>query len=242
MAPAPLTVTTLDSLVTSFNTLCTKSEGRDKLGRFVQYGCRTLIGLLSMRKLQAGSQFHLLHEQAGNVMKQLASARRCNRWCKEFPVIQQIIASLPTGIPQSISISSAVEKSAELLQKLALATFMICDHIGWLKQVKILKGGKRAGTGTIQLGLKFFGASNFLGAVLALKKIRDTPEGEKGKKEKLVETCFKHTLLVFQCLHLSRTYETHDAFVGVLGMITSAIDVRTQWPEQKQQKQQLGGA
>merc|ERR1712039_710899 len=50
---------------------------------------------------------------------------------------------------------------------------------------------------------------------------------------KLVETWFKHTLLVFQCLHLSRTYETHDAFVGVLGMITSAIDVRTQWPEVK---------
>merc|ERR1712113_1264858 len=131
---------------------------------------------------------------------------------------QQIIASLPTSVPKTICIGTVVEKTAELLQKVFLATFMIIDHIGWLKSVKILKGGKRAGTGTIQLGLKFFGASNFLGAVLALKKIRDTAEGEKGKKEKLVETWFKHTLLVFQCLHLSRTYETHDAFVGVLGM------------------------
>merc|ERR1719350_1912 len=78
MAPAALTVDT-------FNALCTKSEGRDKVARFFQYFFRTFIGFAGMQKLTAGTQLYQLHEQAGNIMKQLASARRCHRWCKEVP-------------------------------------------------------------------------------------------------------------------------------------------------------------
>jgi len=226
MAPAALTVDT-------FNALCTKSEGRDKIARFFQYFCRTFIGFAGMQKLTAGTQLYQLNEQAGNIMKQLASARRCHRWCKEFPVIQQILAMVPSSIPKTISIGSTVEKTMELAQKVTLATFMIYDHIGWLKQVKVLSGGKRAGTGTIQLGLKFFCMSNFLGAILSLKKIAEMPEDQSAKRSKLMETLAKHVLIVCQMLHLSRTYELHDAAVGIMGMITSAMDVKGQLPEKK---------
>merc|ERR1711920_1029069 len=192
-----------------------------------------IVGLASLQTLKADTPLYLLHERAGNVMKQLGSARRVHRWCKEFPVIQAIIASLPMEVPQQISVRDICWKTIELMQKVTLATFMIYDHIGWLKQVKILKGGKRAGTGTIQLGLKFFCASNFLGALVTLKKLKDAPDGQESKTKKLKETLMKNILIVLQTLHLSRTYELHDAAVGVMGMVTSAMDVKTQWPEQK---------
>merc|ERR1719401_741836 len=172
-------------------------------------------------------------EQAQNVMKQLAGARRCHRWCKEFPVIQQIIAMLPTSVPKSICVATAVEKTAELFQKVFLATFMIIDHIGWLKSVKILKGGKRAGTGTIQLGLKFFCLSNVLGALLALRKARACGKDQEANRSKFMEAWFKSSLIVLQTLHLSRTYELHDWYVGIFGMITSGMDVKTNWPAKK---------
>jgi len=221
---APLTITNI-------TTLLAKSEGRDKVGRFCQYGCRMIVGLASLQTLKADTPLYLLHERAGNVMKQLASARRVHRWCKEFPVIQAIIASLPTEVPRQICVRDVCWKTVELMQKVTLATFMICDHVGWLKQVKILKGGKRAGTGTIQLGLKFFGVANFLAAVLAVRTAQN--EGDQAKRGKAIKTWFKHLLLCGQCAHLSRTYESHDAFVGVLGMITSGMDVQAQWPEAK---------
>jgi len=231
MTPSPVSAAPLT--VTTINTLLSKSEGRDKVARFFQYLMRTIIGVAGMQTLTAGTTLYSLNEKSGNVMKQLASARRAHRWCKEFPVIQAILKSLPRSIPETIRIGDVLEGSTEVMQKVFLATFMICDHVGWLKQVKIMKGGKRAGTGTIQLGLKFFCASNVLGALVTLKKLKDAPEGQESKTKKLKETLLKNFLIVLQTLHLSRTYELHDAAVGVMGMVTSAMDVKTQWPEQK---------
>merc|ERR1712039_921922 len=148
---------------------------------------------------------------ARTAMTQLAGARRTHRWCKEFPVIQ--------SIPKSLTIADPIDRMLDLCQKISLATFMIIDHFGHMKQWKLLKGGKRAGAGTVQLGLKFFCLSNFIGAVVQAKKC--------------VETIVKHLLLVLQTAHLSRLRETHDALVGVAGMVTSSMDVMTQWPAKK---------
>jgi hypothetical protein len=117
------------------------------------------------------------------------------------------------------------------MQKVTLSTFLIIDHVGWLKQVKLLRGGKRAGTGTIQLGLTFFCASNLIGMLYQLKKLHDArAQKEPAKQQKCTENALKHAMLVVQTAHLSRTYETHDALVGFLGMITSGMDVLAQWP------------
>jgi len=190
-----------------------------------------------MGRPSAGSRLYALNELATNIMKQLAGARRTHRWCKEFPVIQNIVQSIqsvPRSMPQNLNAWDVIERSLEILQKTTLATFLVIDHIGWLKQVKILSGGKRAGTGTIQLGLKFFCASNLLGMLFQLKKLKDAQSEENdncGNRKKIVENATKHTFLVIQTAHLSRTYETHDALVGLLGMVTSAMDVLTQWPQ-----------
>mmetsp|Transcript_75939 Transcript_75939/g.146756 ORF Transcript_75939/g.146756 Transcript_75939/m.146756 type:complete len:247 (-) Transcript_75939:66-806(-) len=221
----------------AFNGLCTKAEGRDKLARLFQYAARFIIGLTALGKLQAGNRLYQINELAGNVMKNLSTARRTHRWCKEFPVIKNIHQGLPAIIPQPFDAPTFVDRSLDMLQKVTLAFFLVIDHIGWLKQVKLLSGGRRAGTGTIQFGLKFFCASNALGAVLHLKRWRDAQvSNDEGKQWKCLETMMKHMFLVIQTAHLSRSYETHDVLVGLCGIVTSGMDLKGQWPAQSPAK------
>merc|ERR1711879_93066 len=185
-----------------------------------------------MASPQAGTRIYEAREISNNIMKQLAGARRTHRWCKEFPVIQNLSKIIAKGIPNSMTFSSASDLFLDLMQKISLSIFLVIDHIGWLKQVKLLKGGKRSGTGTIQLGLKFFCASNFVGMLLQVKKFRDMKpqtEDHAANKRKCAETALKHALLVVQTAHLSRAFESHDVLVGVFGMVTSAMDVLPQW-------------
>lgn len=222
MTLAPLTIG-------NFNATLTKSEGRDKAARTAQFMCRFIIGLTMNSKVD--TSLKKLNDNARSLMVQLAGARRTHRWCKEFPVVQ--------SIPKTLEISNPIDRIIEVLQKATLATFLIIDHVGWLKQVKILSGGKRAGTGTIQLGLKFFCASNFMAGLSHCKKLYELNSSAKSADEKEISsrrsTCFqnaaKHFMLVIQTLHLSRLYETNDTLIGFLGVITSLQDFLTSWPK-----------
>mmetsp|Transcript_77337 Transcript_77337/g.202961 ORF Transcript_77337/g.202961 Transcript_77337/m.202961 type:complete len:237 (-) Transcript_77337:152-862(-) len=213
-------------IIADFNVLCTKAEGRDKVARLFQYIARAIVGFAGMAKPKAGSSLSNLETNARMAMTQLAGARRTHRWCKEFPVIM--------GLPASLRIADPLDRVLELLQKVSLATFMCIDHVGHMKQWKLLSGGKRAGSGTIQLGLKFFCFSNFVGALVQGKKVASSLQGEddktKAQRRKSLETIMKHLLLVLQTAHLSRLYESHDALVGVAGVVTSWMDIIPHWP------------
>jgi len=214
----------LDMSLSDFNVLCTKAEGRDKIARWFQYLARAIVGFMAYAQPKAGTALAGLETRARTVMVQLAGARRTFRWCKEFPVIQ--------SLPKCLEIKNPVDRVLELFQKGFLTAFLITDHVGLLKQWKILSGGKRSGTGTIQLGLKLFCFSNAFAAVIQAKKIADLgPKDEKAaERRKCLETAVKHLLLVVQTAHLSLLYQTHDAIVGVAGVLTSSIDVIGQMP------------
>jgi len=215
----------LDLSLDGFNALCTKAEGRDKVARFFQYTFRAIVGFSGMAAPKTGSSLHTLEGNARTAMTQLAGARRTHRWCKEFPVLQ--------SIPKCLSIKDPVDMVIELMQKVSLATFMMIDHVGHMKQWKILPGGKRSGTGTIQLGLKFFCFSNFVAFLAQAKKFLKLSFAEDDKSsEKMacIKAAFKHLLIVLQTAHLSLLYQSHDALVGVAGAVTSSMDVMAQWP------------
>jgi len=207
--------------------LFAKSEGRDKAARIAQYLARLLLGLTSAAK--SGTPLKELNDKSKSVMVALAGARRSHRWCKEFPVIQSIPAALQTP--------NIVDRILEVLQKGTLATFMMIDHVGWLKQLKVLSGGKRAGTGTIQLGLSYFCYSNMCATLIQLKKLYQLETSDKDKKEDQRSTFYqnimKHVFLVIQTAHLSRLYETSDSTIGFLGVITSIQDMMAQWPREE---------
>merc|ERR1712113_801539 len=106
----------------------------------------------------------------------------------------------------------------------------INDHIAWLKNVKIIKSGRNSAT-HVQFALKFFCISNFLSAVINIKKLCKEVDGSK--KGNVMQTILKHVLLVIQTAHLSKIRETHNAFVGVCGVLSSGIDLKSQWPDAK---------
>jgi len=214
--------------IDNFNLLCGKAEGRDKLARFVQYSARALVGLSALSAPKAGSRLSIVEAHARTAMVQLAGARRTHRWCKELPVLQ--------SLPKSLAIKNPVDRVLDFLQKASLATFMVIDHVGHLKQWKILPGGKRAGAGTIQLGLKFFCFSNVIGALVQMKKffaLSASSEDTSNAELACLKTAFKHLLLVLQTAHLSLLCQSHDALVGFAGMITSYMDLKAQWPASK---------
>lgn len=223
------------------NVLATKAEGRDKMARFFQYTARMLLGAIQFSPPRVGTRLSKAEQDIKQVMMQLAAARRIHRWLKEIPVIQ--------SIPKTLQIANPIERLLELAQKVTLATFMIIDHIGMLKQWKILPGGRRSGTGTIQLGLKFFCFSNVFAIIAQLRKFHllglssangkstSCSNGSTNIKEvsltrqKCLETAFKHFLLVIQVAHLSTLYQSHDMLVGLCGMVSSWMDTTAQLPE-----------
>merc|ERR1712079_415618 len=143
-------------------------------------GCRTISGLAQIVGPEEGSPLKLMSDKAPEVMKNLAMARRTHRWCKEFPVIM--------GIPKSLDIPGTVDRILDLVQKIFLASFMIIDHIGWLKQVKVVTGGKRTAAETIQLGLKCLFVSNAIAAIVGVKKFHDLPVGLCGVASSYIDT------------------------------------------------------
>lgn len=216
-----------DWSITAFNAACGKSEGRDKIARIAQYGCRTITGLALVMQPEKGSAFKEIADKAPEVMKNLAMARRTHRWCKEFPVIQ--------SIPKSLEIPGTLDRILDLVQKVSLASFMIIDHIGWLKQVKVYNGGKRTAAETIQLGLKCLFVSNSIAAIVGMQKLSKTSNDEKDAKKRadLKKGIFRSLLCVIQNLHTSKLFEFHDLPVGLCGVASSYIDTMKVWPELK---------
>jgi hypothetical protein len=218
----------LQLAVNDLNVLCGKAEGRDKLARLFQYGSRAIVGAISFYTPKAGTTLHSFEAKARSVMVQLAIARRTHRWCKEIPVIQTI--------PKAIRMKDPIDRVFEVLQKSTLVTFMVIDHVALLKQWKVLKG-KQTGVGTVQLGLKWFCYSNIIGFFYQLKKLYcvEGKEDEKKAVERrsLVINAAKFAMLAIQMAHLSLVYQSHDLLVGLLGIVTSSMDVSNQLPERK---------
>merc|ERR1712113_1085335 len=174
-----------------------------------------------------GSAFRDIADKAPEVMKNLAMARRTHRWCKEFPVIQ--------SIPKSLDIPGSLDRILDLVQKVFLASFMIIDHIGWLKQCKVIKDGKRTAAETIQLGLKCLFVSNATAAIVGLKKLNNTADDDKNadKRKDLKKGILRSVLCVIQNIHTSKMAEFHDLPVGLCGVASSYIDTMKVWPELK---------
>lgn len=58
------------------------------------------------------------------------------------------------------------------------------------------------------------------------------------KRREVFVLIFRDCLLAFQALHLARIFEGGDSLVGILGMVTSIIDIARVWPVQRCPKQE----
>mmetsp|Transcript_2574 Transcript_2574/g.5476 ORF Transcript_2574/g.5476 Transcript_2574/m.5476 type:complete len:242 (-) Transcript_2574:220-945(-) len=212
----------------SINVLFSKAEARDKFARLFQYGARGVVGVISIAQPKVGSRLNDVETKCRALMTNLAGARRTHRWFKELPVLK--------SIPASLSIANPVDRVLDVITKIFLASFFITDHVGHLKQWKLLPGGKRAGSGSVQLGLKFFCVSNIAGAIYQMRhylRLSAAKDDKEQEKDSCVKQLVKHLLLIVQTAHVSTLYPTHDAIAGFFGVITSYLDVQGQWPAAK---------
>mmetsp|Transcript_25225 Transcript_25225/g.57217 ORF Transcript_25225/g.57217 Transcript_25225/m.57217 type:complete len:222 (-) Transcript_25225:77-742(-) len=209
------------------NTVLLTYEGRDKTFRFLQFASRALLGLTAGARSRYAK---VLNTLALRIMVSIAGSRRSFRWGREIPIMLEI--------PRSLALADPVERVMDVLQKVTILMFFWTDHLGWLHQVR---GGMKSGSGTIQRGLKWLTVSSIIAAISAVRRLRvlRAAEGAPGGQGAGADTerratlvrAWRNGLLAVQTAHLSRIWESHDAIVGTLGMVTSTIDVLQVWPE-----------
>jgi len=204
----------------NFNLLCLKADARDRLGMICQYSARIIIGLLGHAAPVSGTRLARVEELCRLIWANLSSARRTQRWCKELPVLQ--------SIPQTLALEDPVDRALELIQKVSLAAFYIIDHIGGLKQWKVLPGGKRAGMGTIIVGLKVL-LVYCAAAVAAQAKKLCSKCATREDRAKCAEATLKAVLLGIVCAHLSSVREMHDVVCGIAGVGYGSLELKGHW-------------
>jgi hypothetical protein len=209
-----------------------KAEARDKVGRVVQYGCRALQGMLG----HMGPDFWLQPYKSiiAEVQTTLAWCRRTNRWGKEMPHIPTLGNAISTG------------DVLQATQSTILITFLIQDHIYWLLKVGILKFSNYSAIEWHRRNLRFITASHVFNFALEYRNICRIRKGqEKGDSKYCGSTeveakaesdirsnkmmMVRYVLTFFQMLHVSGVKQLDDWYVGIMGMMSSAIDASKQW-------------
>lgn len=209
-----------------------KAEARDKMGRVVQYACRGLQGVIAHM-----AKDHWLGKWQPAIVEvqtTLAWARRTNRWGKELPHIPVLGEAIMSG------------DYLEVAQRTILITFLVQDHIYWLLKMGILKFEQYTPIQWHRRNLRFITVShvfNFALAVRAIQRIRaKQARGDPsvtGSAQALEKAdadikdnqimMFRYVLTFFQMIHVSGVKQLDDWYVGLFGMISSAIDASKQW-------------
>jgi len=209
-----------------------KAEARDKVGRVVQYGCRALQGMLA--HMAKDYWLHAWKPVIGEVQTTLAWARRTNRWGKELPHIP--------ALGEAITRKDWLEAT----QRTILITFLVQDHIYWLLKMGILKFQNYTAIEWHRRNLRFITSShvfNFALCVRDIKRIRDKQEKSdpsvtgsaqalQAADSKIQENqmmMVRYVLTFIQMLHVSGVKQMDDWYIGIMGMMSSAIDASKQW-------------
>lgn len=180
-----------------------------------------------------------MHGDARKLLAAVTSARRTYRIGRELP----ILLSFSSAMAQPKLMDTALDLS----KKATLVMYFLTDHLGWLKQV--LRDAKSA-AGTIQRGLTWLAISSFVSAICGVRHLCVAPDVpnqasadvrsdlQPQKRREVFVLIFRDCLLAFQALHLARIFEGGDSLVGILGMVTSIIDIARVWPVQRCPKQE----
>mmetsp|Transcript_101097 Transcript_101097/g.184512 ORF Transcript_101097/g.184512 Transcript_101097/m.184512 type:complete len:294 (+) Transcript_101097:68-949(+) len=215
------------SVGVALTTLFRSYDGRDRIARFFQYTARFAHGCTQG---SAHPVLRLLHRFAARLLTSLGSSRRTFRWGKEVPALVYLESCLRD--PHE----DLVHHSLEISQTLSLLLFLFTDHISWLQQIRF---GLRGGARTIQLSFKFLTVSCILSMSLAIKKLSSLPEAGASKQDEMslqkrreyLFSILRNCLMAVQAAHNSSLLITHNIVVGLLGMVTSVMDVAQIWPE-----------
>jgi len=209
-----------------------KAEARDKFGRIFQYGCRALQGILA--HMDKGFWLQAYKPAIAEMQTNLAWARRTHRWGKEMPHIPALGEAIARG------------DVLESTQRVILITFLVQDHIYWLLKMGFLKFEQYTPVQWHRRNLRFIITSHVLNFALCVRDIK----GIRAKQEKSdpsvsgsaqalmkadqdikdnQKMMFRYVLTFIQMLHVTQIRKMDDWYIGIMGMMSSAIDASKQW-------------
>lgn len=204
-------------------------EARDKTARMFQFMARLVLGLTQD---QNNATTAGLHAAARRFMVSISGSRRTFRWGRELQVLRALV--------EASKASNLAERLTGVLRHANALMFFSLDHVGWFGQVL---GGMKRGQRMIRLGLKFLTMSCLIAVAQSTIKLRnlnarvknDPEQWHRADGERQIEkiSIVRNGLMAIQVAHLSRLWETHDVFVGSLGIVTSIIDIMSVWPRRK---------
>jgi len=216
-APAPTDITP-EKLAKFFG----RAEARDKFGRMFQFGARMFMGILANPTDAAGKERLAKVTALHNMLR---DSRHTLRWMKWMNFVAPI--------------RDAKEVGLELMSKIALGLFFFFDNIRWLQKLKLVPGENKFHTwhpihGNGKFALSWLAIGSFLGALAALQKLMalsGKPEDEAVAKARWAsqKAAFKGLLMTYQGLHLSQLYVHENTWVGLAGVISSAMDTKAQY-------------
>jgi len=211
--------------------LC-KAEARDKVGRMVQYACRSLQGMLVH---MPNSPLHGYKAAIAEVQTTLAWARRTHRWGKEMPHIPKLAKAIAAG------------NLLDITQSAVLVTFLVQDHIYWLLKVGILKFKTYTPIQWHRRNLRFITFSHVLNFSVCLREISRIRAKQQSKdpeyigSDKAIQKAeaaiyenkrqmFRYVLTFIQMSHVAQIKVMDDWYIGLMGIVSSYIDASKQWP------------
>ncbi|KAF4672415.1 hypothetical protein FOL47_000582 [Perkinsus chesapeaki] len=201
------------------NSQLARLEVKDKLLRGAQYFARMCGGILLESSDPASKE---LYKQIKLVQGLLGDSRRTFRWFKELAVI-------PT-IPSEFKKKSEFDRTLGVASKTLLVAFLLTDRVLWLQKLGLVRRDSKPAD-TLKLCMKFFTLMHLVNFAMAYKKYRQEValQGEIGhnaeQESAQLQLAVKSLLLAVQGLHNSGWFETHDSFVGALGVVTCGMDM-----------------
>lgn len=219
----------------NFQKFLAKSDGRDKLGRTIQYGMRMLVGMStyiirSSLPINENAREQILHTQIvfRNIQSNLSDARRTHRWFKEISILR----ILPDLYRDLLKIDLNRWEFFRLVSQSFLSIFFVTDHLAWLRKVHVLRGDSKH---LVRYNLRFLFLANFFAIIyqMRLYYVAGEEKDEAVRRKKLTRIKYdglRCALLCVQNAHNGELYETHDLVSGGCGVISSLYDASKQWP------------
>jgi len=209
-----------------------KAEARDKVGRMVQYFCRSLQGYLVHAP---NSPIAPYKAAIAEIQTTLAWARRTNRWGKEMPHIPKLAKAIEAG------------NLLDITQSAVLVTFLVQDHIYWLLKMGLLKFEMYSPVSWHRRNLRFITFShvlNFATCLREINKIRSKQQSgdpEYSGSDKAIQkadraiadnkrSMFRYVLTFIQMMHVTQMRVMDDWYIGLMGVVSAYIDASKQWP------------
>eukprot|EP00163_Fabomonas_tropica_P030322 TRINITY_DN6798_c2_g2_i1.p1 TRINITY_DN6798_c2_g2~~TRINITY_DN6798_c2_g2_i1.p1 ORF type:complete len:262 (-),score=7.05 TRINITY_DN6798_c2_g2_i1:59-778(-) len=119
------------------------TEGRDKMSKAVQYGCRLWIAVMTQR-FQVDKASRVIVD-VNRINSSVAQSRKVFRFGKSINFVPKVLQTL-RAITSTADVSSDAlnDRLLALVRDVGLAVYFAFDSLVWLSQIKVLRGPKTA--------------------------------------------------------------------------------------------------